>query len=73
MKIYPNTTLRDFYYVLFRQKRKIILFFCTVMVAVTLGTFLSPKTYQSEAILLVRVGRENVSLDLPPQLDKRLT
>src|SRR5665647_1284584 len=63
MKIYPNNTLRDFYYVLFRQKRKIILFFCVVMVTVTLGTFLSPKTYQSEAMLLVRLGRENVSLD----------
>ena len=28
-----------------------------------MGTFLSPKTYQSEAMLLVRLGRENVSLD----------
>jgi capsular exopolysaccharide synthesis family protein len=63
MKLYPNATIRDFYYVLFRQKRKIILFFCTVVVAVTLGTFLSPKTYQSEAMLLVRLGRENVSID----------
>jgi capsular exopolysaccharide synthesis family protein len=63
MKMYRNTTLRDFYYVLFRQKRKIIMFFCMVMLTVTLGTFLSPKTYQSEAMLLVRLGRENVSLD----------
>lgn len=63
-KLYPQATIRDFYYVLFRQKRKIILFFCTVMVVVILGTFLLPKTYQSEAKLLVRLGRENVSL--PP-------
>ena len=62
-KLYPQTTIRDFYYLLFRQKRKIILFFCTVMIAVILGTFLLPKTYQSEAKLLVRLGRENVSLD----------
>jgi capsular exopolysaccharide synthesis family protein len=60
---FPETSLRDFYYALFRQKRKVILFFLAVMIATVLGTFLSSKTYQSEAKLMVRLGRESVSLD----------
>ena len=63
IKSFPATTLRDFYYVLFRQKRKIILFFCAVVVTTALGTFLAPKTYQSDAKLMVKLGRENSTLD----------
>jgi capsular exopolysaccharide synthesis family protein len=59
----PEKTLRDFYYVIFRQKRKIIIFFCTVMICTALGTFLATKIYQSEATLMVKLGRESVSLD----------
>jgi uncharacterized protein involved in exopolysaccharide biosynthesis/Mrp family chromosome partitioning ATPase len=62
-KKFPEKSLRDFYYALFRQKRKVVLFFLAVMLATGLGTFLSPKTYQSEAKLMVRLGRESVSLD----------
>jgi capsular exopolysaccharide synthesis family protein len=62
-KNFPEKSLRDFYYALFRQKRKVVLFFLAVMLATALGTFLSPKTYQSEAKLMVRLGRESVSLD----------
>jgi capsular exopolysaccharide synthesis family protein len=63
VKNFPETSLRDFYYVIFRQKRKVILFFCAVMLTTALGTFLSAKTYQSDAKLMVRLGRESVSLD----------
>ena len=56
-------SLRDVYYVLFRHKWRVILFFLAVIATVTLGTFLSAKIYQSEAKLLVRLGRESVSLD----------
>jgi capsular exopolysaccharide synthesis family protein len=59
----PEKSLRDFYYVIFRQKRKIIIFFCTVMICTALGTFLATKIYQSEAKLMVKLGRESVSLD----------
>ena len=59
----PERSLRDLYYVLFRHRRKTLLFFAAVVVTVAIGTFLSPETYRSEAKLLVRLGRESVSLD----------
>jgi uncharacterized protein involved in exopolysaccharide biosynthesis len=60
---FPETSLRDLYAVLFRHKTRILLFFCIVMVTVTLGTFLASEVYESDAKLLVRLGRESVSLD----------
>jgi len=59
----PERSLRDIYYILFRQKWKVLLFFLTVFITVTIGTYLTQETYRSEAKLLVRLGRENVSLD----------
>ena len=58
-----TATLRDVYRPLFRHRRKALLFFLAVMTATTLWTFLCPKTYRSEAKVLVRLGRENVALD----------
>ena len=58
-----RTSLRDFYRVSFRHKWKMALFFFTVTIIVTAGTFLCAKVYQSEAKLLVRLGRESVVLD----------
>ncbi len=55
--------MRDFYNVLFRNKRKILVFFFSVMIVVTLGTLLASEVYQSEAELMVRLGRESVTLD----------
>jgi uncharacterized protein involved in exopolysaccharide biosynthesis len=60
---FPQRSLRDFHYILFRHKWKVIIFFLAVMVTVTLGTFLSSEIFKAEAKLLVRIGRENVSLD----------
>jgi uncharacterized protein involved in exopolysaccharide biosynthesis len=60
---YPERSLRDFLYILFRHKWKVILFFLAVMITVTLGTFLVAEIYRAEAKLMVRIGRENVSLD----------
>lgn len=56
-------SLRDLYYTLFRHKYKMILFFIAVIAVVALGTFLSDETYRSDAKLLVRIGRETVTLD----------
>jgi uncharacterized protein involved in exopolysaccharide biosynthesis len=61
--VYPQRSLRDFHYILFRHKWKVIVFFLAVMVTVTLGTFLASEIFKAEAKLLVRIGRENVSLD----------
>jgi uncharacterized protein involved in exopolysaccharide biosynthesis len=46
--------------VLFKRQSTILVTFFTVAATVTVGTFLLPPTYQAEARLLVRMGRENV-------------
>jgi capsular exopolysaccharide synthesis family protein len=58
-----QNSLRDIYYVLFRHKWKIIPFFLVVTLTVLVLTCLSPEVYRSEAKLLVRLGRESVTLD----------
>ena len=60
---FVETSKRDFYNVLFRHKRKMIVFFLSMVIVVSLGTFLGSKVYRSEAVLLVRLGRENATLD----------
>jgi uncharacterized protein involved in exopolysaccharide biosynthesis len=59
----PQYSFRDFFYLLFRHKWKIIFFFLAVTITVTLGTFLAEEIYRSEAKLMVLIGRETVSLD----------
>jgi len=56
-------TLLDTVIALYRQKRKIVVFFVLVMVAVSVFTFVPAPEYRSEANLLVRVGRDNVFLE----------
>ena len=60
---FPERSLRDFYYILFRHKWKVILFFLAVVATVTVGTLLSTEIFKAEAKLMIRIGRENVSLD----------
>jgi uncharacterized protein involved in exopolysaccharide biosynthesis/Mrp family chromosome partitioning ATPase len=55
----PESTLRDVYYVLFRHQKKIVIFFCAVIGLVALWTFMAPEIYQSEAKLLIRLGKES--------------
>ncbi len=56
-------SLRDLFYVVFRHKGKMLAWFLVVMAAVTAFTFLMPETYCSTAKLLLRLGRESVTLD----------
>lgn len=58
-----DKSLRDFCYVLFRQQRKVIYFFAGIMLLVLFVTFVLPEVYESEAKVLVRLGRESVTLD----------
>lgn len=58
-----NMSLRDIYYVVFRHKRKVIGFFISIVVLAAAVTLLMPKTYDSTAQLLLRLGRENTTLD----------
>src|SRR5262245_61530702 len=48
---------------LFRQKGVVIGLFVVTTLVVLLYTFLTPKYYQSQAKLFIRLGRENVALD----------
>ena len=58
-----ESTLRDFYYVVFRHKWSMLWVFIGVSLAVTVYTFIIPEYYQSQAKLIVRLGRESVALD----------
>jgi capsular exopolysaccharide synthesis family protein len=56
-------SLRDLLYVLFGHKKKALAFAILLFAMVAIATFLRPAVYRSEAKLLVRLGRESVSLD----------
>jgi capsular exopolysaccharide synthesis family protein len=58
-----EASLRNLYYVLFRHKWKMTVFFLAVIFTVTVVTFMSDEIYRSKAKLLVRIGRESVTLD----------
>jgi len=53
----------QFAQVLWRRKRLASLVFLAIAGGVTIATALWPRTYRSEAKLLVRLGRENATLD----------
>lgn len=59
----PENSLRDMYYLLFRHKWKVVIFFLAAVFIITFVTFILPEIYVSEARLLVRLGRESVALD----------
>lgn len=55
-------SLRDFYYILFRHKVFITILLFSTLLTVVAGVYVLPETYVAEAGLLVKVGRENVSI-----------
>lgn len=58
-----SVTPRDIARVMFRHRRKIILVFTGVTTLTLLALAFFPRSYASESKLLIRVGRETVSLD----------
>lgn len=58
-----SLTIRDIMYVLFRHKWKMFFFFAAVVCFTTAATLLSPAIYRSDAKLLLKIGRESVTLD----------
>jgi len=59
----PEGSLRDILNILFRHKILIVSTFVVISFIAIIVTILTPKIYQSDAQVLLRVGRENVSLD----------
>lgn len=62
-KVSNQRTLRDIFTVIFRHKGRMFVFAAAVIAAVTTATLLAPDIYRSDAKILVRLGRESVSLD----------
>lgn len=58
-----HNSLRDMLYMLFRHKTKILAVSAAVFGGVVLYTYLTQEMYRSEAKLLIRLGRENLSVD----------
>jgi uncharacterized protein involved in exopolysaccharide biosynthesis len=56
-------SVRDACRILFRHKRKMAITFCATLAVVIVGLAVWPRTYKSEARLLVRLGKESVGLD----------
>lgn len=53
-------SLRDFLYVIFKHKAKILTIFLAIVATVTAGSFIMAPTYEATAKILVKFGRENV-------------
>ncbi|MBN1851692.1 MAG: hypothetical protein JW829_03180 [Pirellulales bacterium] len=58
-----STPMADIRRVLLYQRKKALAFFLLITGSVAAAAFLLPKSYQSEGKLLVRLGRENATLD----------
>jgi polysaccharide biosynthesis protein PslE len=56
-------SMRDLYAAICKHRIKAICTFLTVFSGVAAFSVLMPKTYQSQSLLYVRLGRENVRLD----------
>ncbi|MFC1512084.1 GumC family protein [Candidatus Latescibacterota bacterium] len=55
-------TLKDFYYIIFRNKKKILFIFFATLILSVAYVIRIPDLYISEAMLYVRVGRENINM-----------
>ncbi len=59
-------TLRDLLNIVFKHKSKMIIVFLTVVVTVTVGSFLMSPVYEASSKILVKFGRENVFTPTSP-------
>lgn len=60
-----HSSIRDILTVFFRHRRKTLVFFVLTAAAVTAFAYITPEIYRSEAEILIRSGRENLTVDLP--------
>ena len=64
-------SLRDPLNVVFKHKLKIITVFLTVVVIVTIGSFLMPPVYEASSKILLKFGRENVFIPTTNRVEGR--
>ena len=62
-KTQTGFTPREVVRVVFRHRRKMVLFFCGAVALTLLVIAFYPRSYTSESKLFIRVGRESVGLD----------
>ena len=54
------TSLRDFLYVVFKHKTKILAVFLATVITVTAASFIMKPTYEADSKILIKFGRENI-------------
>lgn len=59
----PRRLVHNALDVLWRHRARIAIFFSGTMALIVIGLVVCPRTYESEAKLFVRVGRENIGID----------
>lgn len=59
-----HSSIRDILSAVFRHRRKMQICFCAITILVVVFTFIAPEVYRSEAQILIRSGRENLTVDL---------
>ena len=61
-KTNDTLSLRDLYKVLFKHKASIMILFMAVVITVIAAVYILPETYEARSSILVKIGRENVSI-----------
>ena len=59
-------TLRDVLNIIFKHQTKMITIFLTIVITVTVGSFLMTPVYEASSKILVKFGRENVFMPTSP-------
>ena len=54
------TSLRDFLYVIFKHKTKILTVFLATVITVAVGSFIMKPTFEASSKILIKFGRENI-------------
>jgi polysaccharide chain length determinant protein (PEP-CTERM system associated) len=57
---FRRSSFRDFLNVFFKRKKQILIFFVVTVCTVGAGTFVVKPTYEADAQILVKMGRENL-------------
>jgi len=72
--IFVTSSLRDFLTVLFKDKNKTLIIFSPGAATATIGSFLSPPSYEAKSSMFIKVGRENTDwgLSIPEDAERHL-
>ncbi len=63
-----NPSLRDFFHILFKRKKVLVVFFCAIVSVVALATLMTKPSYEASSQILVKVGRENLYIPTIPTI-----